>query len=105
MNTQIDYDALAATFINVNEVRRKWMALDLNSQAKIIHELDIPVYLPPRVCRFDPKMTAAYDKVFEHVKDAMDVFEETISDRLRTIEKNRFNRMLSGIEQRRRPRV
>lgn len=105
MNTQIDYNVLAESFIIVSEVRRNWLRLDLNSQAKIIHELNIPVHLPTRVGRFDPKMSEAYDKVFEHVKDAMDVFDETIRDRLRTIEKNRFNRALSGIEQRKNPRV
>lgn len=104
MNTNIDYDALAATLINVNDVRRKWLHLDLNSQAVIIHELEIPVHLPPRVDRFHPKMTEAYDQVFEYVKDAMDVFEETVSIRLRIIEKKRFNRMLSGVEQRKTPR-
>lgn len=105
MNTQIDYNALAENFIIPSEVRRNWLRLDLNSQAKIIHELDIPVHLPPRVGRFDPKMTEAYDKVFEHVKDAMDVFDEMVRNRLTSIEKNRFNRMLSGIDQRKNPRV
>jgi hypothetical protein len=105
MNTQIDYNALAESFIIPSEVRRNWLHLDLNSQAKIIHELDIPVHLPPRVGRFDPKMTEAYDKVFEHVKDAMDVFDEMVRAQLQTIEKNRFNRMLSGIDQRKNPRV
>lgn len=104
MNTQIDYNALAESFINPDKVRRNWMQLDLNSQAKIIHDLSIPVFLPPRVGRFDPKMTAAYDQVFAYVKDAMDVFDETITDRLSEIEKNRFNRLLSGVDQRKHPR-
>lgn len=105
MNTQIDYNVLAESFIIVDEVRRQWLRLDLNSQAKIIHELDIPVHLPPRVGRFDPKMTEAYDKVFDHVKDAMDVFDETVRAHLASIEKSRFNRMLSGIDQRKNPRA
>lgn len=104
MNSAINYDELAANIINVNDVRRKWLQLDLNSQAMIIHALEIPVHLPPRVGRFDPKMTEAYDRIFDYVKDAMDVFAETVNDRLREVEKNRFNRMLSGKEQRKNPR-
>ena len=104
MNREIDYNALANSLVIAGDVRRHWMRLNLRDQAKVIAELEIPVQLPTRIGRFDPKMQKAYADIFAYVKDAMDVFDETVVTLLHQNEKLRFNQMLSGIERRHKPR-